>query len=575
MGDWFAAAQKADAGPVVDEIPFLSRRSPVLCRNGCVASSQPLASSIGLDLLRKGANAAEAAIAVAAALSVVEPCSTGLGGDMFCLYYNSKERSVSAINGSGCSPSQLTMEVAKADCDDGKGAIDAVKFQASPHAVTVPGAARGYEDVWKRHGSGKFTLAELLEPAAVLAEEGFPVSPVTAYHWKSGMHLIKRWLDDGEVVPLLAENGPNPGDIIVNKDMARVLRDLGAKGATEGFYEGETGKAIAAAVQKHGGKLSIDDLKSHTSTFPEPVSTEYRGVRLWEVPPNGQGVAALVALTGLRHLEENNLCPELSPATVGKTADAYHALIEMSRLGFEDARAQVACPYHTKVPNEWFVDQDRIGKRAKELFNPQRAMAKGVPSPSSCTVSFQVADKDGNAISFVNSNFMGFGSGIVPRGCGFSLQNRGFGFTLDDIEHPNCLAAGKRPYHTIIPAMLTYADTNELHSTISNMGGNMQPQGHLQLTIDMVAGGMDPQQAIDNPRFCITDGTRDGKIFMEGGLDETILKELTEKGHDLKVNVVGHDRAVFGRAQIIKRDRKTGVYWAGSDGRADGCAMGY
>jgi gamma-glutamyltranspeptidase / glutathione hydrolase len=496
---------------------------------------------------------------------------------MFCLYYDSKSRSVSAVNGSGCSPIALTVEIATADCPDGKGGIDAAKFEASPHAVTVPGAAAGYQALLERHGSGKFTLAELLEPAALLAEEGFPVSPVTAQYWKKDMHIIRRWLKEGDSVPLTVDgqNGPNPGDVVVNKDMARVLRDFGAKGASAGFYEGETGKAIVAAVQKHGGKLTLEDLKAHRSTFPEPISTHYRGVHLWEVPPNGQGVAALVALTGLRCLEETGLCPELSPATVGKTADAYHVLIEMTRLGFEDARAQVTSPNHMKVPNEWFVDAERIGKRAQELFDPSKAMAKGVPTPSSCTVSFQVADKDGNAISFVNSNFMGFGTGIVPVGCGFSLQNRGFGFTLNDMGHPNCLAPGKRPYHTIIPAIVTHADTNELYASISNMGGYMQPQGHLQLTISMIAAGMDPQQAIDLPRFCIADGTRDGIIFMEGGIEEAVLKDLKEKGHDLIVNTVGYDRSVFGRAQIIKRDRNTGVYWAGSDGRADGCAVGF
>ena len=498
---------------------------------------------------------------------------------MFCLYYNSKNRSVSALNGSGCSPKALTMEVAKTDCPDGKGGIDASKFKASPHSITVPGAARGFEDLLEKHGSGKFTLADLLEPAAVLAEEGFPVAPLTARYWSEDMHIIKRWLKwkEGDTVPLTVDgkNGPKPGDIVVNKDMARVLRDLGQKGATDGFYAGVTGQAIAAVVQKHGGKLTLEDLKEHRSTFPEPVSTEYRGARLWEVPPNGQGVVALVALNGLRHLEQTGLCPELSPATLGKTADAYHVLIEMTRLGFEDARAQVACPNHAKVPNEWFVDTERIGQRAQKLFNPHKAIAKGLPTPSSCTVSFQVADLDGNAISFVNSNYMGFGSGIVPEGCGFSLQNRGFGFTLNDIHHPNCLAPGKRPYHTIIPAILTHADTNELYASMSNMGGYMQPQGHLQLTMNMIAGEMDPQQAIDTPRFCIADGTRDGKVYMEGGVAESILKALQEKGHNLVVNTVGYDRSVFGRAQIIKRDRQTGVYWAGSDGRSDGCAVGF
>ena len=532
------------------------------------------------------------------------------------MFYDSKDRKVSAINGSGCSASGLTMDVLEEDCSNGKGGVDEMKFQNSVHAVTVPGAARGYEDLLKRHGSGNFTLAELVEPAAQLAEEGFPVAPVTAHHWSSGMHLIERWLDDGAVedgrVPLTVDGkrGPKPGDIIVNTDYARALRDLGAKGATDGFYMGVTGESIVAVIQKHGGKLTVDDLKAHTSTFPDPVSAEYRGVKLWEVPPNGQGVAALVALTGLQELEKKGLCPKMSPELVGQSADAYHVMIEMMRLGFEDARAQVACPEHTQVDNEWFSDQERIGKRAEELFDPEKAIAKGEPEKTSCTVSFQVTDKEGNAISFVNSNFMGFGSGIVPEGCGFSLQNRGCGFTTNDDKHPNCLAPNKRPYHTIIPGMLTYADTNELHSTLTNMGGHMQPQGHLQLTVDMVAGGLDPQQgrsalrccrsmrhlvvlvfaeynnlsfvcvaccppAIDLPRFCIADGTRDGKIFLEGGIDENVLEELKKKGHNIQTNMIGHDRAIFGRAQIIHRSRENGVYWAGSDGRADGCAIGY
>lgn len=253
---------------------------------------------------------------------------------------------------------------------------------------------------------------------------------MTSHHWQSGMHLIKRWLSDEEEVPLTTDgkNGPRPGDLIKIPDYARVLRSLGEKGSQAGFYGGKAGEAIAVAVQKHGGLMTQEDLTSHVSLFPEPIAAEYRGVHLWEIPPNGQGAAACVALTGLQYLEDKNLCPKFSPELVGK-ADFYHAMIEMMRLGFEDARAEISCPDHAKVDSSWFVDTERIGKRAHALFDPRKAMAKGVPNPSSCTVSFQVADKEGNAISFVNSNFMGFGSGIVPKGCGFSLQNRGFGFT--------------------------------------------------------------------------------------------------------------------------------------------------
>lgn len=573
MADWFAAAK--DQEVTADEIPFLSRRSPVLSRHGCVASSQPLASSIGVDLLRRGANAAEAAIAVAATLCVTEPCSTGLGGDMFCLYYDSQTKQVTCINGSGCGPQGLTLEVLQRDYPDGNGGVDMDQFRFSPHAVTVPGAARGYQDLLERHGSGKFSLAELVEPAAQLASEGFPVAPVTSHFWRRGMPQIQEWLDPGEAVPLTVDgtNAPQAGDLLQNQDLAKVLRELGAKGPTEGFYKGFAGQAIVDVIQKHGGTMTVEDLEAHISTFPEPISTDYRDVKLWQVPPNGQGIAGLIALSGLQHLEETGKCPKITPDNIGK-ADAYHVMIEMMRLGFADARQYVSDPDHMTVTNGWLLDSERIGKRAESLFDPTKAVVEGSPLSSSCTVSFQVVDSQGNAISFVNSNYMGFGTGIVPKGCGFTLQNRGAGFSVEP-GHPNVVAPRKRPYHTIIPGMLTSSDTNELFATISNMGGYMQPQGHMQLTVGMVAAGLDPQAAIDLPRFCIGDGTKDGKVSLEGGVDDQEVKTLHERGHSLEDGVVGYARALFGRAQIIKRDRKTGVLWAGSDGRADGCAIGY
>jgi gamma-glutamyltranspeptidase/glutathione hydrolase len=549
-----------------DPLPFASRRSPLLCRNGCVASSQPLASSIGLDMLRKGANAAEAAIAVAATLCVTEPCSTGLGGDMFCLYYDASTRKVSCINGSGVSPEGLSLQVLQQDCSDGKGGggVDPNRFMFSPHAVTVPGAAQGYEDLLQQHGSGRFSLAELLEPAAQLAEEGFPVAPVTSFYWRNGMKQIAKWIPEGQLLPLSVDGkeGPRPGDIMQNPELARVLRELGEKGATEGFYQGAAGKAIVEAIRTHGGVMTEQDLAAHTSTFPKPISATYRDVKLWQVPPNGQGISGLIALSGLQHLEETGKCPKMTPANIG-TADSYHVMMEMMRLGFSDARHYVADEQHVPVSLEWLLDTQRIGKRAEDLFDPQKATIAGTPLPSSCTVSFQVVDSLGNAISFVNSNFMGFGTGIVPKGCGFTLQNRGFGFSTDP-DHPNVVSGRKRPYHTIIPGLITYADTNELHSTISNMGRNMQPQGHLQLTVGLVAGGLDPQAAIDLPRFCIADGTQEGSVQLEAGVETTEVEELKRRGHNLIPDVIGHDRAIFGRAQIIQRNRSTGVLWAGS-----------
>jgi gamma-glutamyltranspeptidase / glutathione hydrolase len=443
MGEWFAASslapvQAADTKEDEDNdntLLFTSRRSPVVCRHACVATSQPLASSLGLDLLRKGANAADTAVAIAAALAVLEPCSTGLGGDMFCLYYNAKEKRVSAINGSGKSAQKVSMQLLKElypnEAGDG---ISSDAFQFSANSVTVPGAARGWEDLIQKEGSGRFSLADLLEPAAVLAEEGFPVGPVTSHQWITGMHQITKWISpDDSVIPMTVDgtHGPKPGQVICNPDMARVLRELGSKGATDGFYNSATGRAIVDAIQKFGGVLELEDLISHESLFPTPISADYRGVQLWQVPPNGQGVAALVALSGLQALEESGKCPSMSAANIG-TADAYHVMIEMMRLGFADARTHVACPDHSLVTTEWLLNKDRIGTRAEALFDPFKATLHGDPLPSSCTVSFQVVDQEGNAVSFVNSNYMGFGTGIVPDGCGFTLQNRGFGFTLDE-----------------------------------------------------------------------------------------------------------------------------------------------
>mmetsp|Transcript_11943 Transcript_11943/g.25262 ORF Transcript_11943/g.25262 Transcript_11943/m.25262 type:complete len:591 (-) Transcript_11943:1377-3149(-) len=590
MADWHAAAATSKSPtPSTDPsqaLPFPSRRSSVVCTNGCVASSQPLASSIGLQVLRdKGGNAADAAVAVAAALAVTEPCSTGLGGDMFALFYNAQERRVHAVNGSGRAPSNLTLDVLKKNFPDGRGGIRFDEFQTSVHSITVPGAARGWEDFLNKHGSGKLTLAELVEPAARLAEDGFPISPLTAYYWSNGMHLIKRWhrgRSSEEAVPLSMDGkgrGPKPGELFCNPGMAATLRSLGKHGATDGFYGGQPGVAIVETIQSHGGTMTMEDLLNHTTTYPEAIFAEYRNVRLWQVPPNGQGIAGLISLTGLQALEENGSIPRISNKEdlAPTSTPTMHAMIEVMRLGFADARAFVCdpdMPGEGSKTNEWLLDKQRICDRAVNCFDPAKATIEGEAAPTSGTVSFQVVDKEGNAVSFVNSNFCGFGTGLVPTNCGFSLQNRGSGFSLDP-SHPNSLEPNKRPYHTIIPGMITHSDTGELYASISNMGGYMQPQGQMQLTVDLVAGAVDPQTAVDLPRFCIADGTKNGIAMIEDGVSEDVVEELKSKGHRICSGVSSYSRSVFGRAQIIKKDRNTGVLWAGSDGRADGCAMGY
>jgi len=559
-----------------------------------------------------GGSASDAALAIAAVLAVVEPCSTGLGGDMFALVYDAKTRDVKAINGSGRCAGRMNLDLLReklpleSSNSDSEDKIDGDAFCKSVYSITTPGAARGWEEFYHHYCSKKFTFAQLLEPAAVIAESGFPVSVMTAQAWQTGLKKdVLKWCSEEDVqngkVPLSVDGrgrGPNAGEIMVNRDMARVLRSLGKYGATKGFYNAFPGQAIVDAVQKHGGVMTMDDFtEEHTKcTFPETIYVEYKGVKLHQVPPNGQGVAGLIALSGLDALEKKGTID--APAVVGggtdwKSSQTWHAMIEMMRLGFADARAFVCdtdfcLEKCTNVEgteagvgvemniksNEFLLDAQRISDRAERMFHPNKAVVQGVPDPSNGTVSFQVVDGEGNAVSFVNSNYDGFGSGLVPDGCGFTLQNRGFGFSLEK-DHPNAMEPYKRPYHTIIPGILTHADTDELYATISNMGGFMQPQGHMQLTVGMVSGGLDPQAAIDMPRFCISDGTHNGAVYIEEGVDGDTISELRSKKHNMQCDVSGYDRTVFGKAQIIKRDRETGVLWAGSDGRADGCACGF
>jgi gamma-glutamyltranspeptidase / glutathione hydrolase len=590
-------------------------RSPVVCRQAAVATSQPLATAIGYDLLKQGANAADTAIAVAAALCVTEPCSTGLGGDMFVLYYDAATKSVSAINGSGRSPAQLTLDRIRqahpsTSADNSSSGVNVESFRASALAVTVPGAAMGWEDLYHRHGSGTtnrkcsdtdaattkshtatpppvtvhFTMQELLEPAARLAQDGFPVAPLTSQYWNAGHAQVAKWLPNKSNSPMqdsrdtnsLAMAPRDAGEIVTNAHLANVLRRLGRDGARQGFYTGPVADAMVAAVQRHGGCLTHDDLQSHTaSDFVTPISVPYRQCRLWQVPPNGQGIAGLIALSGIEHLTKQGPAADNAVSLIPGTTTCYHVMMEMMRLGFADLRHHVADADHMHVDCDWLLDPARTAERADTLYQPRRASIHGVaPDKASGTVSFQVVDAYGNAISFVQSNYQGFGTGIVPDACGFTLQNRGFGFDLvEPGTHPNAVGPSKRPCHTIIPGLLTHADDNELYATLSNMGGHMQPQGHLQLTVNMLDGNLDPQAAIDQPRFCIADGTRDGVVYLEHGVDEHVVRELQDMGHLIQANIT--DSSVFGRAQIIRRDRTTGVLWAGSDGRADGCAMGF
>jgi gamma-glutamyltranspeptidase/glutathione hydrolase len=535
-------------------LTFRSRRSPVYGRNGMVASSQPLATAAGLEILSKGGNAADAAVAAGAALNVTEPSSTGIGGDMFALYYSAETKQVTALNGSGRAPAALTLDRLKKD-----GFLKELPpFHA--HTVTVPGACAGWFDLIEKHGS--MSMAEILAPAIRLASEGFPVAPITSYSWQRGAQNQLRSAPNGNELTIDGR-GPRPGEIFRNPYLARTFEIVAHRGKSA-FYEGEIAEAIVRVIQEAGGCMSADDLASHVSTWEEPISVTYRGLHVYECPPNGQGITALVAL---------NILEGFDLSSLGLlSTERLHLIIESMRLAFADSRWYVADPTFSHVPVHELLSKEYANERRK-MIDKKRATIDpkyGTPVNSSNTVYLNVVDKLGNACSFINSNYWGFGTGIVPKGFGFTLQNRGHNFSLDP-QHPNRLEPRKRPYHTIIPAMVTRAD-GSLYASYGVMGGFMQPQGHVQVLSALVDDGLDPQAALDQPRFCIDVEEAGGRVALEEGIPERVVSELEKLGHPIYM-VSGYDRSLFGRGQVILRDAGTGVLCAGSDPRADGCAM--
>jgi len=523
-----------------------------------VAASQPLAVAAGIEILDQGGSAADAAVAVAAALNVTEPTSTGIGGDCFALYFNAVDHQVSALNGSGRAPAALTLERVRAE----GFTQDLPPFH--PYTITVPGACAGWCDLVSKFGH--LEMAQVLAPAIRLAEDGFPVAPLTAYFWARGAARQLKSAPGGEELTIDGR-APYVGEIFRNPGLARTFHTI-SEGGKDAFYLGPIAEAIAQVVTKAGGCLGTSDLAEHVSTWDIPISTTYRGLRVWECPPNGQGLAALLGLNLLEGFDLADI-PPLSTLRL-------HLEIEAMRLAFADTSWYVADPVYNPAPLDQLLSKEYAAER-RQLIDPNRANPDqhyGTPTSSSDTVYLSVVDGQGNACSFINSNYMGFGTGIVPAGWGFSLQNRGHNFRLDP-EHPNSLAPRKRPYHTIIPAMATqswHGGKQELYASFGVMGGFMQPQGHLQVVIAMLDDNLDPQESLDQPRFCISDGETGGNVDLEIGIQPEIIGELAALGHAVN-EVSGHERVVFGRGQVIRRDPKSGVLFAGSDPRADGCAM--
>ncbi|KAM4739730.1 glutathione hydrolase-like YwrD proenzyme isoform 3-T3 [Anableps anableps] len=539
------------------DLPFSSRRSPVLCLHGCVASSQPLASVVGLDILKRGGNAADAAVAIAAALAVTEPCSTGLGGDAFCLFYNGNTGEIRGINGSGHSPRALTL-----DFLEGLGySAEAPPSVFDALNVTVPGAPACWCDTVQLFGSQKLSMQEVLSGAVDLAEEGFPVVEVTAYHWTKWVAALGESGKELGGDLLIGGDSPKHGQVFKNTAMAQTIKELGERGKPA-FYQGRVAQAIVDVINQNGGVMTLEDLSSHGSEVVSPISTEYKGVRLWELPPNGQGLVALLLLNILENF------PQLK-AGGHNSSDYIHVFVEAVRLAQTDAFRYLGDPTHVTVPLESLLAKSHSQERAQHIS----------------------MDSQGNGCSFVNSTYMGFGSGLVPKDCGFSLQNRGANFSLQR-GHINCVAGGKRPYHTIIPALLTDSLTSsekpQLLAALGVMGAFMQPQGHIQVLLNMVEFGMNPQQALDAPRVFVQydDKTDQWLVNLEEGIDQEVAVELRRRGHRVNWPVTGHERAQFGRGQIItvgdwwnhsitQTNSPSRVLWAGSDPRADGCAQGY
>jgi len=520
---------------------------------GMVASSQRVATAAGLEILRAGGTAADAAVATAAALNVSEPTSTGLGGDCFALYYDAATRAVTALNGSGRAPAALNLELLRTQ-----------KLSPLPplhaHTITVPGACAGWCDLVERHGT--LPMSKVLEPAIRLAEGGFPVSPSTAHFWGRGVARLKDVPSFRELT--IDGRAPAAGETFRNPGLARTLRAIAA-GGKDAYYRGEIAAAVARAVREAGGVMTEADLAEHTSTWDEPISTTYRGTRVWECPPNGQGITALLALNLLEGFELRGQDP------LG--TERVHLMVEALRVAFADTRWYVADPRVAKVPVAELLSKDYAARR-RALIDPKRAAAdvrRGAPVAGTDTVYFCVVDGRGNACSFINSNYMGFGTGIVPAGWGFTLQNRGHGFSLDP-QHPNALAPKKRPYHTIIPGMITRAD-GSLYAPFGVMGGFMQPQGHVQVVVGLLDDDAAPQAVIDRPRFCIEPVDGAVRLQLEEGVPEATVAALRARGHDLVAGVTGFERSLFGRGQIIRRERDGGLTGA-SDTRADGEARG-
>ena len=550
--------QDVGGGDRITGLPFASR-SEVIARHAMAATSQPLATQVALDTMRRGGSAVDAAIAANATLALMEPTGCGLGGDLFAIVWDGRGRRLHGLNASGRSPRALTLE------RFGELGLERIpRYGALP--VTVPGCVDGWFELHERFG--RLPMTDVLAPAIGYAHEGFPVSELIAHYWKRSVPILEGYPGFREQF-MPGGRAPEVGDVFANPNLARTLERI-ARGGRAAFYEGDVARAIVAAVRSQGGFLGLDDLAQHRSDWVEPVSTDYRGYDVWELPPNGQGIAALQML---------NILEGYDLRAMGFGSPAYvHTLVEAKKLAFEDRARFYADPDFSAVPLAWLLSK-RYAAERRALIDPEQA-ATAYPAGNPAleegdTIYLTVADDQGNMVSLIQSNYRGMGSGIAPAGLGFILQDRGELFDLAP-GRPNTYAPGKRPFHTIIPAFVTRDGVPWLSFGV--MGGAFQPQGHVQILVNMIDFGMNAQAAGDAPRVAhersseptgerMQDG---GDLYLETDFPTDTVEALRELGHRF-----GTSEGYFGGYQAIRFDAQRRVYFGASDLRKDGCAGGF
>ena len=532
-------------------------RSEIIAQHGMACTSQPLASQAALEILKKGGNAIDAAIAANAVLGLVEPVSNGIGGDLFAIVWDAKTKKLYGLNASGRSPESLTLDYFK---KEGYSRIPS----HGPLPVSVPGCVDGWFELHDKFG--KLPMQEVLKPAINYAENGFPVTELIAYYWQGNARYLQRFPNFKEIF-MPEGKAPEKGEIFKNPCLAETLSKIAGQGR-DYFYKGEIARIIDKFMHEQGGFLSYKDLAKHHSEWVKPISTNYRGYDIWELPPNGQGTAALQIL---------NILEVFDIASMGfGSSDYIHHFVEAKKLAFEDRAKYYADPDFADIPLNWLISKKYGIERAK-LINPNRSAQKVEAGEleQGNTIYLTVADNEGTMVSLIQSNYRGMGSGMVPPGLGFILQDRGELFSLEE-GHANKFEPGKRPFHTIIPAFIT--KDGEPWISFGVMGGSMQPQGHAQIVVNIIDFGMNLQEAGDAPRIRHGGSSQPtgskmingGTVYLESGISYETIRSLIKKGHNIEWTTGG-----FGGYQAIMWDKKNRVFFGASESRKDGQAVGY